>query len=130
MKKLLLASTAAALLAGTAYADDIKLGVSLGLTGPLESIAPAMQKGAELAVKEISDSGKLLDGSTVTPLVADNTCIDAAAAVAAVTRLVTADGVKGIVGGMCSGETIASLEQVGVPQGVVMISPSATSPVA
>ncbi|WP_323008696.1 ABC transporter substrate-binding protein [Paracoccus sp. (in: a-proteobacteria)] len=128
MKKLLLASAAGALLAGAAGAEEIKMGISLGLTGPLESISPAMQKGAELAMKEVSDSGKLLDGSTVTPVVADNTCIDAAASVAAVTRLVTAEGVKGVMGGMCSGETIASLEQVGVPQGVVMISPSATSP--
>ena len=32
------------------------------------------------------------------------------------------------MGGMCSGETIATLEKVGVPNGVVMISPSATSP--
>lgn len=128
MKKLLLASAATALLAGAAGAEDIKMGISLGLTGPLESISPAMQKGAEAAMKEVSDSGKLLDGSTVTPVVADNTCTDAAASVAAVTRLVTADGVNGVMGGMCSGETIASLEQVGVPQGVVMISPSATSP--
>ena len=36
--------------------------------------------------------------------------------------------VAGIVGGMCSGETIASLEKVAVPNGVVMIAPSATSP--
>lgn len=128
MKKLLLASAAGALLAGAAGAEEIKMGISLGLTGPLESISPAMQKGAELAMKEVSDSGKLLDGSTVTPVVADNTCTDAAASVAAVTRLVSAEGVKGIMGGMCSGETIASVEQVGVPQGVVMISPSATSP--
>jgi len=128
MKKLLLASVAGAMFAGAAGAEDIKLGISLGLTGPLESISPAMQKGAELAMKEVTDSGKLLDGSTVTPTVADNTCVDAAASVAAVERLVTAEGVKGIMGGMCSGETIASLEKVGVPNGVVMISPSATSP--
>lgn len=128
MKKLLLASVAGMVLAGAAAAEDIKLGISVGLTGPLESIAPGIQKGAELAMKQVSDSGKLLGGSTVTPVVADSTCIDAAAAVAAVERLVTSDGVKGIVGGMCSGETIASLEKVGVPNGVVMISPSATSP--
>ncbi|MDQ7261140.1 ABC transporter substrate-binding protein [Paracoccus sp. PS-1] len=128
MKKLLLASAAGALLAGAAGAEEIKMGISLGLTGPLESISPAMQKGAELAMKEVSDSGKLLDGSTIVPVVADNTCADAAASVAAVERLVTAEGVKGIMGGMCSGETIASLERVGVPNGVVMISPSATSP--
>ena len=128
MKKLLLATAAGALIAGAAGAEEIKIGISLGLTGPLESIAPPIQKGAELAMTQVSDSGKLLDGSTVVPVVADNTCIDAAASVAAVERLVTSDHVKGIVGGMCSGETIASLEKVGVPNGIVMISPSATSP--
>ena len=127
MKKLLLATAAGALIAGAAGAEEIKMGISLGLTGPLESIAPPIQKGAELAMKEVSDSGKLLDGSTIVPVVADNTCIDAAASVAAVERIVS-EGVKGIMGGMCSGETIASLEKVGVPNGVVMISPSATSP--
>lgn len=128
MKKLLLATAAAALAAGAAGAEDIKMGISLGFTGPLESMAPAMQKGAEMAMKEVSDSGLLLDGSTVTAVTADSTCTDAAAAAAAAERIVTAEGVKGIVGGMCSGETIATLERVAMPNGIVMISPSATSP--
>ncbi|SIS65917.1 ABC transporter substrate-binding protein [Paracoccus saliphilus] len=128
MKKLLLATAATALAAGVTSAEEIKLGTSLGFTGPLESMAPAMQAGAELAVKEVSESGLLLDGSTVTLVQGDSTCADAAAATATVERLITAEGVKGIVGGMCSGETIASLENVAVPNGIVMISPSATSP--
>ncbi|SHL98123.1 amino acid/amide ABC transporter substrate-binding protein, HAAT family [Paracoccus solventivorans] len=128
MKKLLLATATLALSAGLASAEEVKIGLSLGFTGPLESLAPNMASGAELAVKEVSDSGKLLDGSTVTAVRADNTCTDAAASVAAVERLVTSDKVNGIMGGMCSGETIASLERVGVPNGMVMISPSATSP--
>ena len=127
MNKLMLASAALALTAGAAAAEDIKIGVSLGFTGPLESMAPAMEQGVQLAMKEVNDSGKLLEGSKLVEAKADNTCTDAAASVAAVERL-AADGVKGIVGGMCSGETIASLEKVGVPQGIVMISPSATSP--
>ena len=128
MKKLLLATAAGALLAGAASAEEIKLGMSLGFTGPLESMAPGMAAGAELAMKEVTDSGLLLDGSTVVPVQGDSTCIDAAAATATVERLITAEGVKGIVGGMCSGEAIASLQNVAVPNGVVMISPSATSP--
>ncbi len=128
MKKLLLATAASALLAGAASAEEIKLGMSLGFTGPLESLAPGMASGAELAMKEVSDSGLLLDGSTVVPAQGDSTCIDAAAATATVERLISAEGVKGIVGGMCSGEAIASLQNVAVPNGVVMISPSATSP--
>lgn len=128
MRKLLLASAAIALTAGGALAEDIKMGVSLGFTGPLESMSPAMAQGAEMAMKEVSASGKLLGGTTVTPVRGDSTCIDAAAATATVERLITSEGVKGIVGGMCSGETIASVTNVGVPNGVVMISPSATSP--
>ena len=128
MRKLLLATAAGALMAGAAGAEEIKLGVSLGFTGPLESMAPAMQQGAEMAMKEVSDSGLLLDGTTVVSVTGDSTCIDAAAATATVERLIAAEGVKGIMGGMCSGETIASLENVAKANGMVMISPSATSP--
>ena len=127
MKKLLLATAAGALLSGAAGAEEIKLGVSLGFTGPLESMAPGMQSGAELAMKEVTDSGMLLDGSTVTSVTGDSTCIDAAAATATVERLITAENVKGIVGGMCSGETIASLENVAKPNGVVTM-PTVSAP--
>lgn len=128
MKKLLLASTAVAVMGTAAWAEDIKLGISIGFTGPLESLAPAMAAGAELAFKEASDSGKLLDGVKITAVGADSTCIDAAAATAAAERIVTSDKVRGIVGGMCSGETSATLKNVAMPNGIVMISPSATSP--
>ncbi|OOY05082.1 MULTISPECIES: ABC transporter substrate-binding protein [unclassified Thioclava] len=128
MKKLLLASAAIALGATGAYADDVKMGVLLGFTGPLESLAPPMAQGAEMAIKEVSDSGKLLGGDTVTAVRGDSTCVDAAAATAAGETLVTTDKVAGIMGAMCSGATTAVLQNVAMPNGVVMISPSATSP--
>ena len=130
MRKFLLA-TAATLATTAAFADahsPIKLGVVLGFTGPLESLAPAMAAGAEMAMSEVSDSGMLLDGVMVEPVRADSTCIDAAAATSATERLITGDGVVGIVGADCSGVTGAMLSNVAVPNGVVMISPSATSP--
>ena len=127
MKKLLAATAATALLAGFANADEIKIGVILGFTGPLESITPAMAAGAELAMKEVTDSAKLLDGSTVTSIRADSTCVDAAAATAAADRLVTSDKINAIMGADCSGVTGAILANVAVPNGIVMISPSATS---
>lgn len=128
MKKLLAATAGLALMAGAAGAEDIKIGVILGFTGPLESITPAMGAGAELAMKEVSDSGKLLGGSTVTSVRGDSTCVDAAAATAAAERLVTTDKINAIMGADCSGVTGAILANVAVPNGVVMISPSATSP--
>lgn len=129
MKKLLLASAATALVAGAASAQEqIKVGIILGFTGPLESITPQMAQGAEMAFSEVSAAGALLDGVTIEPVRADSTCIDAAAATAAAERLVTSDGVVAIMGADCSGVTGAILQNVARPNGVVMISPSATSP--
>jgi len=128
MKKLLLASAVSAIAASAAFADEVKIGIILGFTGPLESITPAMGDGAELAMKEVTDSGMLLDGMAVVPVRADSTCIDAGAATAAAERLITSDGVKAIMGADCSGVTGAILTNVAVPNGIVMISPSATSP--
>lgn len=128
MKKLLLATAATALIAGAASAEDVKVGILLGFTGPLESTVPNMANGAELAMKEVSESGKFMGGSTVTPVRGDSTCVDAAAAQASAERLVTAEKVAGIMGGDCSGVTGAVLQNVARPNGVAMISPSATSP--
>ncbi|WP_299699764.1 ABC transporter substrate-binding protein [uncultured Tateyamaria sp.] len=132
MKKLLMASAATALMAGTAFADghakEVKIGIILGFTGPIESLTPSMADGAELAMKEVTDSGLLLDSATVTPVRADSTCVDAGAATAAAERLVTSDKVDGIMGADCSGVTGAILNNVAVANGVVMVSPSATSP--
>ena len=111
-----------------ALAADVKLGVVLGFTGPIESLTPNMAAGAELAMKEVSESGALLGGAKVVPVRADSTCGDAAAGSAATERIVTSEKVNAIVGGDCSGVTIAMLENVAKPNGIVMISPSATSP--
>ncbi len=128
MKKLLLATAAGALLAGSASAEEIKIGIELGFTGPLESITPAMAQGAELAIAEVNAAGTLLDGAMVTGIRADSTCVDAAVAVANAEKLVTGDHVNAIMGADCSGVTGAILQQVARPNGIVMISPSATSP--
>jgi len=131
MKKLVI-TTAVALslsgVAGSAMAEDIKIGVFLGLTGPIESLVANMAPAAEQAISEVSDSGKLLDGIKVEAVRGDTTCVDTAAATAAIERLVTSDKVSGVVGGDCSGATTAALTNVAVPNGMVMISPSATSP--
>ena len=109
-------------------AADIKMGIILGFTGPIESLTPDMGNSAELAFKEASDSGQLLGGQKISVVRADSTCIDAAAASAAAERLITSDKVVGIMGADCSGVTTAIANNVAVPKGVTMISPSATSP--
>ncbi len=128
MKKLLTATTAIALFAGMAHAEDVKLGILIGFTGPIESLTTSMSAAAEMAMEEANASGLLLDGVKVAPVRADSTCVDSAAATAAAERLITSDKVAGIIGGDCSGVTGAVLQNVARPNGVVMISPSATSP--
>ena len=129
-RKFLTASVAGAamLAAASASAQDIKIGIILGFTGPIESLTPGMADSAELALKEINDSGMFLNGEKLASVRADSTCIDAAAATAAAERLVTSENVVGIMGADCSGVTIAIANNVAVPNGVVMVSPSATSP--
>ena len=127
MKKLLLAVIVSLSTISTAALADIKVGIILGFTGPIETLTPAMRDSAKLAFKEVSDSGALLGGETITPLIADSTCVDSDAAVAAAELLVS-DGVVAIMGADCSGVTGAIVTNVAVPNGVTMVSPSATSP--
>ncbi len=107
---------------------DIKIGIILGFTGPIESLTPDMAASAELALKEASDSGLLLGGRKAVGVRADSTCIDAGAATTAAERLVTSDKVAAIMGADCSGVTTAIANNVAIPNGVPIMSPSATSP--
>ncbi|MEE8171530.1 MAG: ABC transporter substrate-binding protein [Alphaproteobacteria bacterium] len=135
--KILSAAAAIAFVAATGFGlapaakagdHEIKIGVILGFTGPIESLTPDMAASAELAMKEVTDSGKLLGGKALIPVRADSTCVDSAAATAAAERLITSDSVAAIMGADCSGVTTAIANNTAVPNGVVMISPSATSP--
>lgn len=128
MKKLILALAATTMMTSAALAEDIKIGTILGYTGPIESLTGPMAESAEMAMKEVTDSGKLLDGAKVVSVRGDSTCVDSAAATAAAERLVTGDKVNAIMGADCSGVTGAILQNVARANGIVMISPSATSP--
>ena len=127
MKKLFIAAFILVSTMVTSSYAEIKMGIILGFTGPIESLTPAMRDSAKMAFQEASDSGSLLGGETITVLEGDSTCVDSAAAQAAAEKLV-ADGVAAIMGADCSGVTGAIATNVAVPNGVVMISPSATSP--
>jgi len=127
MKKLFIAAIMSLSLLMTSAFAEIKVGIILGFTGPIESLTPAMRDSAKLAFQEASDSGALLGGETITVLVGDSTCIDSAAAQSVAEGQVS-QGVAAIMGADCSGVTGAIASNVAVPNGVVMISPSATSP--
>lgn len=137
MKKSLLKKAVTAALLGTSLmtvpalaedTDPVKVGLLLGFTGPLESQTPTMGASVDMAVAEINASGTFLGGKTFEIVRGDSTCGDSAAAVAAATRLVEAENIVSIVGGLCSGASGAMLQAVARPNGIMMISPSATSP--
>ncbi|MEM1351030.1 MAG: ABC transporter substrate-binding protein [Pseudomonadota bacterium] len=128
MKSILMATTAATLVATSAWAEgEVKLGILIGFTGPIESLTPPMADAAELAMTEATEAGNFMGGSTVTPVRADTGCIDNGLSTSNGERLIS-EGIAGMIGGDCSGVTGAILQNVAIPNGMVMISPSATSP--
>tara|TARA_B100001063_G_scaffold194639_1_gene186182 strand:- start:171 stop:1349 length:1179 start_codon:yes stop_codon:yes gene_type:complete len=127
MKKTLISFVLSIFIIFPAFADNVKIGIILGFTGPIESLAPVMAKSAEMAIDEVNKSGKFSHGK-IDSVRGDSTCVDAAAAQAAAERLITSEKVNAIMGADCSGVTTAVLKNVAMPNGIVMISPSATSP--
>ena len=132
MKRILLASAASfalmAPLSAPAAGDEVRMGIILGFTGAIESITPNMAAAAELAWAEISASGAWLGGQTIVPVRANSGCTDVPLATASAERLITSDGVVALMGPDCSGVTIAVLQNVAMPNGIPILSPSATSP--
>ncbi|MEX3007340.1 ABC transporter substrate-binding protein [Hoeflea sp. TYP-13] len=128
LKMALAASVALAGLSGAAMAADVKFGFLGGVTGPIESLTPPIIDGANLALTHVNEQGGLLDGKTIELVVGDTTCADATKAADAADRIVNVDKVAAIVGALCSGATISSANNAGIPGGVAMISPASTSP--
>ena len=120
-----LTAAAAVLLATGAHAQDTKIGILLGFTGPLDTLSPPMADAANLAAKNINDQGGLNGGNVVTQTGDDN-CVTADMATTAATQLIN-DGAVAIVGAMCSGVTIAAANNVTIPNGVLLVSPSGTA---
>ena len=106
----------------------VKLGFLGGFTGPIESLVPGIFQGAKSAADHISASGGLLGGKALELVTGDSTCADATAAANAADRLINSENLPAIVGPNCSGATISAANNAAIPGGVVLISPSATSP--
>ena len=128
-KTLTLAVAATALsIAAPALAQDTgaTIGFIGGFTGPIESLTPPIFGGAQLVVKHINEQGGILGGE-LKLISADGAC-DATAAAAAADKLINTDNVTGIVGALCTGETIGAFNGSGLSGGVVFISPASSAP--
>lgn len=116
---------AAIALYGGGKDTTIKIGTILPLTGDASSYGESESRAIQIAVEEINKSGGV-NGKTLELVNEDGKC-DAQAAGTAAQKLVSIDQVKVIVGGACSGETLAAAALT-EPAKVILISPSASSP--
>jgi branched-chain amino acid transport system substrate-binding protein len=128
-KKLLGLAVAASVLAlaAPALAQDVKIGILGDLTGPIESLAPPIVAGAQLAFDHVNAQGGILAGGKIVSVTGDSAC-DPSVAGPAADKLVNTDQVTAYVGAFCTGATIGAATTAGIPGGVVSISPSATAP--
>jgi branched-chain amino acid transport system substrate-binding protein len=115
-------------LAVPALAEDVKLGILGDITGPIESLAPPIVAGAQLAFDHVNAQGGILNGGKIVSVTGDSAC-DPSVAGPAADKLVNSDQVTGMVGAFCTGATVGAATTAGIPGGVVMISPSASAPV-
>lgn len=125
-KTLGLAVAATALVAAPALAEDVKIGFLGGFTGPIESMAPPIFEGANLAVTHVNAQGGIIGGKL--EIASGDSACDATAASNAADKLINTDQVTAVVGALCTGATIAGANSAAVPGNVVMISPASTAP--
>lgn len=110
---------------GERKADTIKIGVLQPLTGDAASYGESELRAIQVAVEEVNAAGGINE-KQIELVVEDGKC-DPLSAGTAAQKLVNIDAVKVVIGGACSGETLAAAE-VTEPAQVILISPSASSP--
>lgn len=108
----------------TAEASTYKIGVIAPLTGDAAAYGEPARNIYQIAVDEINAAGGI-NGKKLELDSQDSKC-DGQDGVSATQKLVSSDGVKVIIGGMCSGETIPSVP-VAAGSKVVILSPGASS---
>jgi len=119
---------AAMVLAGVAShsfaADTIKIGIAGPKTGPVAQYGDMQFSGAKMAIEQINAKGGV-DGKKLEAVEYDDAC-DPKQAVAVANKVVN-DGVKFVVGHLCSSSTQPASD-IYEDEGVIMITPAATSP--
>jgi len=106
-------------------ADPITFGFIMPLSGDLSWLGQNMKLGVELAVEEINAKGGV-NGRNLQVIYEDGLCGGKGASSAA-NKLINIDGVHYIVGGACSGETIAAAPLAEASK-TVLFSPTSSNP--
>jgi ABC-type branched-subunit amino acid transport system substrate-binding protein len=106
--------------------EPLRIGALFPFTGDLSDFGPGFMQAAELAANEINAGGGV-NGVPI-ELVQGDSATSPQQAVEDARRLIELEGVAAIVGPAGSGEALPTVESVAGPAGVLVISPSATSP--
>ncbi|KPX05419.1 High-affinity branched-chain amino acid ABC transporter [Pseudomonas savastanoi] len=119
---------AALVMAGVAShsfaADTIKIGIAGPKTGPVAEYGTMQFNGAKMAIEQINAKGGV-DGKKLEAVEYDDAC-DPKQAVAVANKVVN-DGVKYVVGHLCS-SSAQPASDVYEDEGIIMVTPAATSP--
>ena len=103
----------------------VKVALIFPMTGPVPTYGQSSKEGAELAIKEWNEKGGLL-GEQIVWTLEDGGC-DAAMATDAVNKAIDQDGVKFVIGEVCSGASIP-ISEITNAKKVLQISPTSTNP--
>ncbi|AKX44049.1 leucine ABC transporter substrate-binding protein [Thiopseudomonas alkaliphila] len=119
---------AAMAMAGFAHyslaADPIKIALAGPVTGPVAQYGDMQAMGANMAIEQINQAGGV-NGSQLQAVVYDDAC-DPKQAVAVANKIVN-DGVKFVVGHLCSGSTQPASD-IYDEEGILMITAASTIP--
>jgi len=109
---------------GVGGAKELKLAILAPLSGPVPTFGVSTRDGALLAIEEWNAKGGVL-GYTIVPIVEDSQCTPEPA-VNAMNKVVNQDGVKFVVGEVCSKATIP-ISDIGTTSKVIVISGTSTA---
>ena len=115
--------------AEAAAGANMRVGIMLPLTGDLGTYGPSLANAAQLGVKMVNNSikkNKLKGSCTVAGTEDDQT--KPSVGVEAATKLVKSNKSNAIVGSMASSITLAVANSVTIPNNVILLPPTASSP--
>ncbi len=112
--------------AGPATGSTVKIAILAPLSGDVRTFGESTRDGALLAIEEWNENGGV-NGVTIETVIEDSQC-SAEAAVSAANKVIEQDGVKFIIGEVCSSASIPISEVVGAKGDVLQISPTSTNP--
>ena len=108
---------------GAGGGDTVKIAILVPLSGDVKTFGESTRDGVLLAVDEWNADGGV-DGKQIEIIIEDSQC-SAEAAVSAANKVIDQDGVKFIIGEVCSSASIPISELVGA-KGVLQMTPTST----